>query len=49
MALPRALGAAEPHFFLRALDVFQSNGTYDSFQNYFARIEEEAAVHDLPL
>ncbi|MCE5288400.1 MAG: CoA transferase [Nocardiaceae bacterium] len=49
-----ALGAVEPHFFLRALEVFGEGGTYEEFAEFFgdktkAELEAVAAEHDLPL
>lgn len=49
-----ALGAVEPHFFMRALDVFSADGTHEAFQKAFkdkttAELEAIAANNDIPL
>ena len=49
-----ALGAIEPHFWLRTIDVFGVNGTRKSLQDRFATsttadLETLAAEHDIPL
>ncbi|MGO3325109.1 CoA transferase [Gordonia sp. (in: high G+C Gram-positive bacteria)] len=49
-----ALGAVEPHFFMRALEVLGVDGTHETFAEAFsnktiAELEALAAEHDLPL